>query len=153
AGLLSFGISPLHLGRPAFAFRAIKNWRRSWLSREIISLTGFGATATAYAAASMFNYPGANVLGAIAALLGVTGITATSLLYLVPGRPAWRTTHTVFEFALTGMVLGLLFISALGVPFSVLPLIAAGGATAQLINQVWKLVTLTRSDEFEKQAS
>src|SRR4029453_9732819 len=25
-GLLSFGISPLHLGRPAFAFRAIRNW-------------------------------------------------------------------------------------------------------------------------------
>jgi formate dehydrogenase iron-sulfur subunit len=152
-GVLSFGISPLHLGRPAFAFRAIRNWRRSWLSREIISLTGFGAAATSYAVASVLNLSVSNLFGVIATALGFCGITATSLLYLVPGRPAWRTIHTVFEFVLTGIVLGLLFIAAIGVPALFLPAIAAAAAAGQLLNQVWKFVTLTRSDEFEKQAS
>jgi DMSO reductase iron-sulfur subunit len=152
-GLLSFGISPLHLGRPAFAFRAIRNWKRSWLSREIISLTGFGAAATIYAGASMLKAPVADAIGALATALGLAGITATSLLYLVPGRPAWRSAHTVAEFVLTGIVLGLLFIFAVGVPAPALPVIAAIGAGGQLLNQIGKLVTLTRSDEFEKQAS
>jgi formate dehydrogenase iron-sulfur subunit len=152
-GLLSFGVSPMHLGRPAFAFRAVRNWRKSWLSREIIFLTGFGAAATTYAVMSFLNLPASNFVGALATKLGLCGITATSLLYLVPGRPAWRSAHTVFEFVLTGMVLGFLFISAIGVPAPILPLIVAGAASAQLLNQVWKFITLTRSDEFEKQAS
>jgi DMSO reductase iron-sulfur subunit len=152
-GLLSFAVSPLHLGRPAFAFRAVRNWRRSWLSREIISLTGFGASAAGYAVLLWLGTPGANVVGAVATALGVCGITATSFLYLVPGRPAWRTPYTVVEFVLTGALLGPLFIAALGVAAAALPVAVAAAAIGQLLNQVWKLVALTRSDEFEKQAS
>jgi DMSO reductase iron-sulfur subunit len=152
-GLLSFGISPLHLGRPAFAFRAIRNWRRSWLSREIVSLSGFGAFATAYAALLWLAAPGVNLVGAAAATLGLCGITATSFLYLAPGRPAWRTPHTVAEFVLTGALLGPLFVSALGAAAPVLPLVAAAAAIGQLLNQVWKFAALTRSEEIEKQAS
>jgi DMSO reductase anchor subunit len=152
-GLLSFGISPLHLGRPAFAFRAIRNWRRSWLSREIILLSSFGAAATVYAAMSLLNVSGANVVGAAATISGLCGITATSLLYLVPGRPAWRTPHTIVEFVLTGMVLGPLFIVSLGVDAPAFPILAAVAAGSQLLNQVWKFVALTRSEEIEKQAS
>lgn len=152
-GLLSFGVSPLHLGRPAFGFRAIRNWRRSWLSREIISLTGFGAAATTYAVMSFLGVSLSNVVGGVATVLGLCGITATSLLYIVPGRPAWRTAHTVFEFVLTGVVLGLLFIASLGVPAAPLPLIATAAAAGQLLNQLWKFVTFTQSEEFEKQGS
>lgn len=152
-GLLSFAISPLHLGRPAFAFRAIRNWRRSWLSREIIALSGFGAVATLYAAAVLLKLTESNLLAGVAAGLGLCGVTATSLLYMVPGRPAWRTLHTLGEFVLTGVVLGVLFIAALGVPAAVLPVLAAVAAGAQLLNLVWKFAALTRSDEFEKQAS
>lgn len=152
-GLLSFGISPLHLGRPAFAFRAVRNWKRSWLSREIVSLTGFGASATAYAVLLWLEIPAVNVVGAMATALGLCGITATSFLYLVPGRPAWRTPYTVVEFVLTGAVLGPLFIAVLGVTTPLLPVIVAAAAIGQLLNQVWKFVALTRSEEFEKQAS
>jgi formate dehydrogenase iron-sulfur subunit len=152
-GLLSFGISPMHLGRPAFAFRAVRNWKKSWLSREIIFLTGFGAAATCYAALSFFGVSLSDLAGGVATVLGVAGITSTSFLYLVPGRPAWRTPHTVCEFALTGLMLGLLFIAALGVPAPALPAVAAVAAAAQFANQVWKFVTLKCSDEFEKQAT
>src|SRR6185369_7439036 len=125
----------------------------SWLSREIIFLTGFGAAATTYAAMSFLNLPAANIVGALATKLGLCGITATSLLYLVPGRPAWRTPHTVVEFVLAGIVLGPLFIAALGVSSSRMLLIVAIAAAAQLINHVWKFGALASSDEFEKQAS
>jgi DMSO reductase iron-sulfur subunit len=152
-GLLSFGISPLHLGRPAFAFRAIRNWKRSWLSREIISLTGFGAFASGYAVLLWLGSPDVNVVGVVATALGLCGVTATSFLYMVPGRPAWRTPYTVAEFALTGVLLGPLFIAALGVAHPMLSAIAAAAAVGQLLNQVRRFVALTRSDEFEKQAS
>jgi DMSO reductase iron-sulfur subunit len=152
-GLLSFGISPLHLGRPAFAYRAVRNWKRSWLSREIISLTAFGAFATAYAALLWSGVSGVNVVGALATALGLCGITATSFLYLVPGRPAWRTPYTVAEFVLTGLLLGPLFVASLGVSSSVLPVVGAAAAIAQLLNQIAKFVALMRSEEFEKQAS
>jgi DMSO reductase iron-sulfur subunit len=152
-GLLSFGISPLHLGRPVFAFRAVRNWRRSWLSREIISLSGFGVFAAAYAVLLWLNIAAVPVVGAVATIFGLCGIAATSWLYLVPGRPAWRTPHTVVEFALTAALLGPLFVAALGVTSSVLSLFAAGAAIGQLLNQVSKFVALARSDEFEKQAS
>ncbi len=32
----TLNISVLHLGRPAYAWRALKMWRRSWLSREVL---------------------------------------------------------------------------------------------------------------------
>jgi DMSO reductase anchor subunit len=42
------GFSTLHLGRKRRAYRAVLNWRRSWLSREIILLGSFVAVSTIY---------------------------------------------------------------------------------------------------------
>lgn len=50
AGLAAVGLSTAHLGRPLRAWRAGLNWRRSWLSREVISysaLVGLGTLALA----------------------------------------------------------------------------------------------------------
>ncbi|MFQ5716616.1 MAG: DmsC/YnfH family molybdoenzyme membrane anchor subunit, partial [Nitrospinales bacterium] len=47
AGLIAMGASVFHLGRPMYAFRALKMWRRSWLSREILFFTLFAAAAIA----------------------------------------------------------------------------------------------------------
>ena len=152
-GLLSLAVSPLHLGRPAMAFLAVRNWRTSWLSREILALTSFGAAASAYAAALWFGTPGSAWLGAVAALFGASGVYASARIYLVPGRPAWNSPHTIAEFFLTGAILGPLLLAAAGVEASVLAVLAASAALAQLTNQAWRFVGLVRSDEFEKQAS
>ncbi len=40
-GLIAMGLSAAHLGKPARAYRAILNWRRSWLSREILLFPAF----------------------------------------------------------------------------------------------------------------
>ena len=37
----------LHLGRPAYAYRALKMWRRSWLSREVLLFAVFSGVAGA----------------------------------------------------------------------------------------------------------
>jgi DMSO reductase iron-sulfur subunit len=68
-GLMGMGLSTMHLGKKFLAWRAILNWRTSWLSREVIffssflflallylsdifpSLTGLAALATGYIAA------------------------------------------------------------------------------------------------------
>src|SRR6185437_7901665 len=34
--IIALNISVFHLGRPAYAWRALKMWRRSWLSREVL---------------------------------------------------------------------------------------------------------------------
>ena len=37
--------STLHLGRPIHAYRALKMWRRSWLSREVLLFSAFSGVA------------------------------------------------------------------------------------------------------------
>jgi DMSO reductase anchor subunit len=152
-GLISLQAAPLHLGRPAFAPLAMRNWRTSWLSREIIGLSAFGGAASAYAASLWFDIPGSALLGAAALLLGLAGVYASSRIYLVPGRPSWNMGHTIAEFFLTGAILGPLLLAAMGAASAGLAWFAAGAAIAQLLNQAWKFVRLIRSDEFELQAS
>jgi DMSO reductase iron-sulfur subunit len=152
-GLVSLGAAPLHLGRPAFAPLAMRGWKTSWLSREIIALSAFGGAAGAYAASLWLGIPGTALLGAAAAIFGLAGAYATSRIYLVPGRPAWNTWQTISGFLLTGAVLGPLLLSASGSGGAGLRAVAAGAALAQAFNQIWKFFALVRSEEFEKQAT
>ena len=83
---LTFGLAAAHLGRPARAFRAILNLRRSWLSREIALLTAFAGSATLYL---LFD-PGVPVPGAVVVGVGLAGLHATDRVYSVirNGTPA-----------------------------------------------------------------
>jgi DMSO reductase iron-sulfur subunit len=136
---LALAASTLHLGRPAQAWRALKMWRRSWLSREVLLFTLFAAAAM---------IPG---LAPLAAVLGLAGVTASAMIYLVPARPAWNSKRTLVDFHLTALLLGPLFLGALGMPVPRATVAAA--ALLQLLNQVVKLVALSTSDEFELRAS
>src|SRR5438128_1548808 len=49
-GVFALGASTLHLGRPIYAYRALKMWRRSWLSREVLLFAAFSNVACVYAA-------------------------------------------------------------------------------------------------------
>jgi formate dehydrogenase iron-sulfur subunit len=115
-GLTAFtlNISVLHLGRPAYAWRALKMWRRSWLSREVL-LFGlfFGAltmlTIAAWLASSHLLPFADSILFAlevVAPALGIAGILASAYIYLVPARPAWNMLHTPLDFLLSAAVLG-----------------------------------------------
>ncbi|MEQ1897113.1 MAG: DmsC/YnfH family molybdoenzyme membrane anchor subunit [Vicinamibacterales bacterium] len=116
---LALGASTLHLGRPLYAYRAVKAWRRSWLSREVLAFAVFSAVAAAYAAALWFGWPGSRWLGGVTFATGCAGVWASACIYRVPSRPSWDTPFTVIQFAATAALAGPLFAG----------LIAPGAAT------------------------
>lgn len=145
---LSLGASLLHLGRPAFAFRAARNWRTSWLSREVLGLSLFAKLAAAYAGLLLLSHslgllPPAWAdsrlgLGAAAVLAGIAGVYASARIYLVPARPAWNQPKTLVDFFTPALVLGpaiLVAALALSQPpgTSMTPFLKACSLTAALV--------------------
>ena len=149
-GGLALNAATLHLGRPAYAYRALRMWRRSWLSREVLLFAAFSGVATLYAAALWFGVPGSAWLGAMTVLLGLAGVTASACIYRVPSRPAWNTGFTLVQFNLTAGVLGPLFAASVGVGNTRwLAAAAAAMAGAQLLLLAVRFVRLTASDSIE----
>jgi formate dehydrogenase iron-sulfur subunit len=127
---VALNISVFHLGRPAYAWRALKMWRRSWLSREVLlfglffaALTSLTLTTCVHALPTLWlsrlhltrlewlqHLPAATValsaLGIITAALGIAGIIASSFIYLVPARPSWNMLHTPIDFLLSAALIG-----------------------------------------------
>jgi DMSO reductase anchor subunit len=87
-----------HLGRPAVAYKALRNLRRSWLSREVALLSVYGLLAMVAVLVPAARAP--------AAAVGLAGLYASARLYVVPGRPAWDTPLTIVRFVATAAVLG-----------------------------------------------
>jgi formate dehydrogenase iron-sulfur subunit len=114
-GGVALNAATLHLGRPAYAYRALRMWRRSWLSREVLLFALFSAVSGAYAGMLWFGIAGGAVVGAVTVLLGIAGVTASACIYRVPSRPAWNTHFTLLQFNLTAGILGPLFAAAIGV--------------------------------------
>jgi DMSO reductase anchor subunit len=94
----ALAVSLLHLGRPLHAWKALRNLRRSWLSREVALFGGYAALAAAAVVV-----PG---VAPAAAFVGVAGVYASGRLYMVPGRPAWCSPLTLARFATTTLALG-----------------------------------------------
>lgn len=153
-GGLALGASTMHLGRPIHAYRALKMWKRSWLSREVLMFGAFSGMAAAYAGSLLLRLPLSSALGGLTALLGAGGITASACIYLVRARPAWNSKHTVADFFLTGMILGPLFAANIGEGAArLLVLITVSTASAQLLNSALRFLRLNASDSFEQQAT
>jgi len=153
-GGVALASSTAHLGRPIHAYRALKMWRRSWLSREVLFFGCFSGMAGLYAAALGLGLPLSRGLGGMAAILGAAGTTASAFIYPVPARPSWNTRFTISDFLLTGALLGPLFAVAIGAGQGrLLMLIGAAVASAQLLNQTLRFLWLIGSDSFELQAS
>jgi DMSO reductase anchor subunit len=109
AGLSS---STLHLGNPQRAWRALSQWRTSWLSREgvLAILTFLPLLVSAYAAIFEERYrvlPG--ILGAV--LAGVT-VYCTAMIYAsLRSVPAWNTWLTPLCYLLFSAAGGLVLAS------------------------------------------
>lgn len=122
----ALNVSVFHLGRPAYAWRALKMWKRSWLSREVLCFSLFFASIGACAAlswAATLGFAPAAKFVLPAALTGiVTGLAGTlssAYIYLVKARPAWNMAHTPIDFLLSAALIG-----------SVLPAVMQGPAAA-----------------------
>ena len=84
---IALNISVFHLGRPAYAWRALKMWRRSWLSREVLCFGLFFASLTVFTIASWLNRPSALVHHSHSRALAATNSLAAS--YHRGHRRAW----------------------------------------------------------------
>lgn len=180
---LALNISVFHLGRPAYAWRALKMWRRSWLSREVLLFGIFFAmlsTLMAPAAASALPeswlarlhlssllslQSSLNVafvltgLGVLATIAGFAGIIASAFIYLVPARPSWNMLHTPIDFVLSAVLIGPLLAVVLASTHSPVstdqfPLWPTYVASLLwMVNQTARLLRLHRSAIFERRAS
>lgn len=154
AAALALSASTLHLGRPIHAYRALKMWRRSWLSREVLLFSCFSGVAGMYSALLWFRPAASLAFGALTLIFGVAGVTASARIYLVPARPAWNANYTVADFLLASALLGSLLAATAGAGNRRgLLLAAAVAAGAQLLNQAVRFLWLTSSDLFERKAS
>ncbi len=156
---ISLGAATLHLGRPIYAWRAMKGLRRSWLSREVLSLSIFAGLAGIYGGMLFLQLPGRPVAGLMTILFAVLGVMCSARIYMVPARPAWNSRYTAAEFFFTGLLLGPLFVLALDMHTLGawdriwVARAAVMGGSAQLLIQVLKFLWLARSEQFELRAS
>ena len=151
---ISLGAATLHLGRPAFAWRALRGLKRSWLSREVAMLSVFAGVAGMYAGMLLLDLPGRAVVGLLTSLCGLAGVFCSARIYIVPARPAWNSRYTLAEFFSTALLLGPLFVRSMDSPDAVwLGRVAAAGGAAQLLTQVLKFLWLARSEQFELRGS
>ena len=129
AGLLS---STLHLGHPERAWRALSQWRSSWLSREGVAAVATFVPIGAYVLSRLVGDPTSMVtLGAgLAAALGsLVTVYCTAMIY-ASLRPvhAWATAWTPVAYValalMTGAVLFNAIAGVLGFPEPVAAMIA-----------------------------
>ncbi len=109
--LIGLPLSALHLGRPMMAMTAMKNYKKSWLSREALALGVFAGIGSL---SSLFYIGGTSgltfLLTLIAALVGIYGIYAQSMIYRIEARPSWNRESTTKRFFATGY-LGLILVA------------------------------------------
>ena len=112
AGLVA---STFHLGHPERAWRAMSQWRSSWLSREgamsLITLGLFGS----YAVAWIFFDRRIAPLGWTAAVCAFVSVITTAMIYAqLKTVPHWRTPLTPVSYLLFSLAAGLIMASAAG---------------------------------------
>jgi len=117
AGLIA---SFFHLGRPERAWRAIAQWRTSWLSREVLVLPAFMFAVFVYALVQWNGWrpvlaalPGggaidlATIVGLAAALLAFALFVCTAMIYAcLPFLREWHSPLTLINFVLLGCASG-----------------------------------------------
>lgn len=91
-GLIS---STFHLGHPERAWRALSQWRSSWLSREGVSAVLALLFMGLYAISLIFLEMNATALGLIGAALSLFTVFTTSMIYAqLDTVPRWKTPLT-----------------------------------------------------------
>jgi formate dehydrogenase iron-sulfur subunit len=104
-----------HLGRPIHALKAVRAFRRSWLSREVVAFSVYAGVIVVPATDSLAQL----VLGldlvperlnvwalGLSALSGLVGVYTSVRIYRIPARPAWDSNRTTAAFFLSSAALG-----------------------------------------------
>lgn len=115
-----------HLGRPERAWRAVTQWRSSWLSREvllmplvIVLVAAFGLDHGAenirpyFVLGDWFVVDSTQLIGLAATLASLALFVSTAMIYAgLPFPEEWRSPLTVANFTLLGLSSGFLLATA-----------------------------------------
>jgi anaerobic dimethyl sulfoxide reductase subunit C (anchor subunit) len=110
--ILSLAIAFFHLGYPINALNALNNIGKSWLSREILSLSLLIATLIIYliVAVKYKSERGAKTLSIVTLILSISFIFSMIKLYLVPSIPSWYHPFTPVSYIITTLLCGFLLL-------------------------------------------
>lgn len=140
AGLLS---STFHLGHPERAWRALSQWRSSWLSREGVIAIATLLIFAAYALVWMFTGKRIAPLGWAVAAGSVLTVYATSMIYAqLKAVPNWHSKLTPLCYLAFSITSGILLAgmigtadSLFGLPVPTIIVIALG--IAWIMKSIW----------------
>jgi Fe-S-cluster-containing dehydrogenase component/DMSO reductase anchor subunit len=106
-GLAGVALSTLHLGQPLKAWRAFLGWRKSWLSREIMTFGALPAGGQVIFATwwlGSYEWMRLAVTGTAAA--AVLAVWCSVMVYVDTRRPFWSMTNVAAKFLGTMLLLG-----------------------------------------------
>ena len=108
--------STTHLGRPQYAFRALKNLDTSWMSREIVITGLFFSLIALYTYLWYKRIEDSELrrhVGVITGFVGILAVGAQVMVYMIPGRPQWHHPSTFLLFGASALILGPLAIATI----------------------------------------
>jgi DMSO reductase anchor subunit len=148
AGLLS---SAAHLGRPERAWRALSQWRSSWLSREAVAAVATYVPAGLLAAGWVVlgrTDGWVAAAGILAALGAAATVSATGMIYASLKPVAqWHGPFTVPGYLIYAAMTGALLLNALLKGLVLAPAwLPALGLAATLLGWAWKAATWRHND-------
>jgi anaerobic dimethyl sulfoxide reductase subunit C (anchor subunit) len=113
--ILSLAIAFLHLGYPVNALNALNNIGRSWLSREILSLSLLIVALLIYLIVIFKDksWRAAKTLSLVAIFLGISFIFSMIKLYLVPSIPSWYHPFTPVSYIITTLLCGFVLLAVI----------------------------------------
>ena len=117
--------STFHLGRPERSLKAFTQWKTSWLSREAWLAVGALTVMALYGVGLVFFDVALVFLGWLGAILSITTVYATSMIYAqLKTVPRWNTPMTCVLFVVLAMTGGAILTA--NVDISLLLLMCAG---------------------------
>lgn len=108
--------STTHLGRPQYAFRALKNLDTSWMSREIVITGLFFGLIALYTYLWYKRIEDSELrrhVGVMTGIVGILAVGAQAMVYMIPGRPQWHHPSTFLLFGASALILGPLAIATI----------------------------------------
>jgi len=114
--MLALVASFFHLGTPKNAWRALNHLRKSWLSREILFISGFALLWAILLGMKLFKIGPVSLWTSLSILTffcGLAGLYCMQRVYQLRSIPAWNKGRILLEFTISTVGMGALFTGTL----------------------------------------
>jgi Fe-S-cluster-containing dehydrogenase component len=103
-GVIAMAVSAFHLGHRARIWRGVLNFRRSWVSREVVLFSAFFAVACLIALTTRFP----DWIHWVVAGVGLASLFAMDMVYRVRGQPVLTVPHSAMAMLTGAFYIGIL---------------------------------------------